>query len=279
MQPAVQGLKLLHAQASTGYAYGQKAMEEETAATFDIEGIDYQIESVRKIFAGRAPVDKMENRIAGMKKGIEFIANPENEISEENLYHLYQLAIQDSLEPDDFILTGQYYRHDDVMITDGLRTVHTGLVPAELPDYMKDFVAYMQTDDKDELRKAGIIHFYLSYLYPYFDGNGRMSRLVQMWYLVQQGYPGTMHVSLSKYIENTRSAYYRAFRLIEANAEISGVIDVTPFVRYMNEQIYEKLPADFPYGKSTADFTDLLKEGKVTVKERDLWQFVLSAYG
>lgn len=137
----------------------------------------------------------------------------------------------------------------------------------------------MQTGDKDELQKATIIHFYFSYVHPYFDGNGRMARLVQMWYLVQQGYPGTMHVSLSKYIEATRINYYRAFELIEKNAKISGLVDVTPFIKYMNDCVYDQLPREFPYRKSIEDYTDLVGEGGVTEKERHLWQFVLSAYG
>jgi len=106
-----------------------------------------------------------------------------------------------------------------------------------------------------------------------------MSRLLQMWYLVQRGYPGAMHVSLSKYIEASRKAYYRAFERVEANAEISGVTDVTPFIQYMNEYVYEKLPAAFPFRKTTEDFSNQLRQGHVTEKERDLWQFVLSAYG
>jgi Fic family protein len=86
-------------------------------------------------------------------------------------------------------------------------------------------------------------------------------------------------VSLSKYIEATRRKYYRAFEQIEENAKISGVIDVTPFLKYMNEHVYDQLPREFPYRKSIKDYTDLVLEGAVTEKERDLWQFVMSAYG
>ena len=40
----------------------------------------------------------------------------------------------------------------------------------------------------NDLLKAALIHFYIAYLHPYFDGNGRMARLLHLWYLVQQGY-------------------------------------------------------------------------------------------
>ncbi len=274
-----QSYKILHAQGLSGRAFGRKAMEDETAATFDIEGIDYKLDSVRRIFAGFAPADKVEKRIAGMKMGIEFISDPHRTISEENLYRLYKLAIWDSLEPEHELLPKSLYRHDTVTVTDGTRILHTGLSHEKLPVYMKRLIAFMQTGDDDELRKAAIVHFYLSYVHPYFDGNGRMARLIQMWYLVQQGYPGTMHVSLSKYIEATREKYYRTFEQIKENAEISGLIDVTPFLKYMNDCVYDQLPSEFPYRKSIENYTDLVREGAVTEKERDLWQFVMSAYG
>lgn len=272
-------IKVLFGNGSVGNTYGQLAMEEETAATFDIEGIDYKRESIRKIFAGRAATDKMEECIVGMKKGIEYISNPAHIIDESNLFRLYKLAIWNSLGDEDQLKPDKLYRHDEVVIHDGIKTIHSGIPHEKLPEYMNGFVKYMQISSSDELQKAAIIHFYLSYLHPYFDGNGRMSRLVQMWYLVQRGYPGTMHVSLSKYIEMSRKIYYRIFERIEKNVEVSGVMDITPFLQYMNESVYEKLPAELPGEKTMADYSNILQKGDVTEKERNLWQFVMSAYG
>lgn len=54
-----------------------------------------------------------------------------------------------------------------------------------LPNAMKNFVKFINTNDgMNELVKASIIHFYIAYLHPYFDGNGRMARFVHLWYLV-----------------------------------------------------------------------------------------------
>ena len=44
------------------------------------------------------------------------------------------------------------------------------------------------------LLKAALIHFYMAYLHPYFDGNGRMARLMNLWYMVQQGYSSALFV-------------------------------------------------------------------------------------
>ena len=71
--------------------YGIKAAEEEIIATSAIESIDFSRDSVRNILKGMAPKDENETRIMGLKKGLEFIADTDNKISEENLYKLYKL--------------------------------------------------------------------------------------------------------------------------------------------------------------------------------------------
>ena len=63
--------------------YGIKAAEEEIIATSAIESIDFNRDSVRNILKGYAPKDEQENRILGMKKGLEFISDSENKITEE----------------------------------------------------------------------------------------------------------------------------------------------------------------------------------------------------
>jgi hypothetical protein len=48
-----------------------------------IENIHSNRESVRKILDGFAPENDEESRIYCMKKGLDFIAEPENKITEE----------------------------------------------------------------------------------------------------------------------------------------------------------------------------------------------------
>lgn len=54
----------------------------------------------------------------------------------------------------------------------------------------------------NDLLKAALIRFYIAYLHPWFDGNGRMARLIHLWYLAQQRYFSALFVPLSGYVEN-----------------------------------------------------------------------------
>ena len=270
--------KILLTPQNSAQLYGTQAMEREILSTFTIEQIDTSRSSVRRILSGYAPTNVREQRIYGMKRGLEFIADPNNKISEETIYQLYQMVIGAFLPKEDQLLPGQRYRHDHVYIV-GDKLEHTGLPWNKLAGYMEQLVAFIQQDSSiNDLWKAALIHFYLAYLHPYFDGNGRMARLLHLWYLVQQGYSSALFVPLSEYIEHSRKKYYDAFSLVEQNARISGVLDVTPFLLYFTEEVYHKLRSEQPDRITTDTFRQALQNGKITEKEHALWQFVLTAY-
>ena len=259
--------------------YGTRAMEEEILSTFRIEQIDTSRESVRRILSGQTPENEEEHRIYGMKQGLEFIADRSHTITEENLFRLYQMTIGDFLPEKDRLLPGHWYRHDGVTVIDG-KTEHTGLPWQKLPAYMKELTAFAaEKAAQNDLIKAAVLHFALAYLHPYFDGNGRMARLLHLWYLVQQGYSSALFVPMSRFVEESCARYYKVYTQAEQNQQISGVLDVTPFLVYFAESVYHRLGEDQPQPRTLQAFEEALRQGKVTEKERALWQFVLTAYG
>lgn len=262
-------------------AWGSKAAEEEIISTARIENIDYSRESVRSILKGYAPKDDAENRILGMKRGFDFIGDTRNVITEENLHKLYMMVIGDYLDEGNRLAVGSKYRHDDVFIQNLSGDIsHTGMNHKDLPAAMAKLFDFANADDKmNELAKAAILHFYLAYLHPYFDGNGRMARLLHLWYLVQQGFADTLFIPFSSYIMESVGKYYEAYTLIEENQKISGVVDATPFVAYFAENVYGK----FKDREISADvfwaFEQALGRGEVTAKEEQLWSFAVAHYG
>ena len=189
------------------------------------------------------------------------------------------MAIGAYLPEEDRLLPGHFYRHDSVYVI-GAKVEHTGFPWQALPERMGELVAFIREDSEiNDLLKAALIHFYMAYLHPYFDGNGRMARLMHLWYLVQQGYSSALFVPLSEYINKSRKGYYDAYTLVEENATISGMLDATPFLAYFIENVYHKLNGVLPTAQTTEAFQTALSHGQVTEKEKALWEFVLSAYG
>ena len=274
----LEAVKLLFTAQNSVYA--ANAVEEEIVATSAIESIDFDRSSVRSIMLGNAPKDNQENRIYGLKLGFEFISNRHNHITEENIHKLYMMAIGNFLEGDDRLRDGEFYRHDDVYVVGGDGVVHRGIGSGKLPGYMKQFVDFANADDGiNDLLKAAMLHFDIAYLHPYFDGNGRMARLLHMWFLIQKGYGSTLFVPMSSYIEKSRGKYYYAYTLVENNARLAGVTDVTPFLIYFIKNVYDEMKPDAVKTDLTERYNEILRSGEVTVKEAKLWQFVLSTYG
>lgn len=48
--------------------------------------------------------------------------------------------------------------------------------------------------------KAIILHFLISFLHPFVDGNGRTARALFYWYMLKQGYSLIEYLAISKII-------------------------------------------------------------------------------
>lgn len=279
-QISTNGMKQLLSVPASNQSFGLQAMTEEIHATFQIESIRSSRNSIRHILNGYAPRNEEESRIYGMKRGLDFIADRQNAITEENLHQLYQISSGDYLPDENRLLPDHFYRHDHVYVVGGEES-REGLPAQQLPDAMKRLVDFTNAKDGiNELHKAAILHFAFAYYHPYFDGNGRTARLLHLWYLVQQGYPAALFTPFSRYIAESKAAYYKAYDRVEKNALISGYTDVTPFLSYFCNEIYNRLQVDAaPPQADLQVYQTALANGKITEKERLLWEYVLSAYG
>ena len=87
--------------------------------------------------------------------------------------------------------------------------------------HMDELFSFIHTaDTMNDLHKAAAIHYYFAFLHPYFDGNGRMARMLHLWYLLQQGYSASLFLPFSSIIQKTKQDYYKAFDYTEKNAHI-----------------------------------------------------------
>lgn len=269
-------------QSYSGERYGLKAMEDEIIATLSIEKIDTRRDSVRRILAGCAPNSRDEEKAYGIKRGLDFISDTSNKITENNLKQLYELAINDFLEPNEKLPADLMYRNDSVFVINAAgQAIHSGISHEKLPAYVSDLINFIHNDSDgiDQILKSVMIHYDFAYLHPYFDGNGRMARLLQLWYLVQKGYTSTLFIPFSAYVNEKRSDYYKAFKTISENYEISNILDFTPFLHFYIENVFSRFEEIRKTTDILTDFKKILEGGTITKKEEELFYFVLSNYG
>ncbi|MDN5924014.1 MAG: Fic family protein [Xanthomonadales bacterium] len=76
---------------------------------------------------------------------------------------------------------------------------------AELEKFINDDNAF----DADPLVKMALIHHQFESIHPFYDGNGRTGRIINVLYLVKQGLLDIPVLYLSRYIVRTKPDYYR----------------------------------------------------------------------
>jgi len=77
-------------------------------------------------------------------------------------------------------------------------------------DLLKNLEDYINTDDQiDPLIKLAVIHYQFESIHPFYDGNGRSGRILNVLYLILKGLLKSPFLYLSKYIITHKDLYYK----------------------------------------------------------------------
>lgn len=101
------------------------------------------------------------------------------------------------------------------------RTGEVVYVPPQHPDaiikHMSNLVQFINNDelsDLDPLVKMGIIHHQFESIHPFYDGNGRTGRIINILYLVAKGLLDLPILYLSRFIIQDKAAYYQLLQAV-----------------------------------------------------------------
>ena len=123
---------------------------------------------------------------------------------------------------------GKYFRKDSVEVrTQTQKSIHTGLEPeSKIIEAMQIVLDFINDDEYDLLIRTAICHYYIGYIHPFYDGNGRLSRFISS-YLITQEFAPVLAYRLSYTIKENIKEYYEAFKTCN-DPRNQG--DLTPFV-------------------------------------------------
>ena len=81
----------------------------------------------------------------------------------------------------------------------------------EILSLMSNLEKYINNDydNEDPLIKLAVIHYQFESIHPFYDGNGRTGRIINVLYLVLKELLDRPILYLSKYIIRNKTAYYR----------------------------------------------------------------------
>ncbi len=98
------------------------------------------------------------------------------------------------------------------------RTVYTPPQdPAEIVALMRGLERFINEPDLfavDPLIKMALIHHQFESIHPFYDGNGRTGRIVNVLYLVKEGLLDSPVLYLSSYIMRNKADYYRLLQTV-----------------------------------------------------------------
>ncbi|CRX37576.1 Fic family protein [Estrella lausannensis] len=100
-----------------------------------------------------------------------------------------------------------------------------------LMNNLEQFINDDTLNDADPLIKMAIIHHQFESIHPFYDGNGRTGRIINILYLVKQGLLDTPVLYLSRYINQNKNDYYRLLQAVRDTGSWE------PWVLYMLEGI------------------------------------------
>ncbi len=199
--------------------YLLSSIMEEAIASSQMEGASTTRKVAKEMLRKQAkPKDKSQQMILNNYNTIRYLSeHKDDDFSPELLLTIHKQITEKTLDdPED---EGRFRTDDNIFVVDGI----TGEVAHDPPSYKNITKVVLQlckfiNEDKEFIHpiiKAIILHFMISYLHPFVDGNGRTARSLFYWYMLKKGYWLTEYLSISRVIYKSKGQYEKAFLYTE----------------------------------------------------------------
>ncbi len=173
-------------------------------------------------------INSYMNSIAAKEK-----FKPGKEIEEINdLTDAYEFAIKNILNESNFLKAHRLlsanilipekqglYRNDRMGVFDNTGLVYFAIEPEKVESEMKLFFSDISELIEKEMEidqvfyHASLIHLKFVHIHPFWDGNGRMARLIEKWFLCIKLGEKFWKLNSEKYYKDNLNAYYSSIKL------------------------------------------------------------------
>lgn len=199
----------------------------EVEGSLRIENIPTTHKRIAEISKQETLTDQNDIIVKNMLNAVSFIVKERPAFNKDNLKKLYLILSKDCLADNLRLKEDAYYR-DDAVYIDKYEGADWRIVD-ECMDTMFAFA-----NDEENIRKHGVFlpyicHYYILYVHPYFDYNGRTARMVSFW-LNYINHIAIAPYFISEAINESKGEYYSAL----ANTRDTSN-DLTYFLGYILE--------------------------------------------
>ncbi len=192
---------------------------EEAIASSQMEGASTTRKAAKDMLRKqKKPKDASQQMILNNYKTIRFLSDKKDlPLSKELLLEIHKKISDKTLE--NHSDEGKFRLSNDIVVSDKM----TGEIAQNPPSYDEiepviNELCEFANNDKTFIHpiiKAIVIHFMISFLHPFADGNGRTARSLFYWYMLKKGYWLTEFLSISRIIYASKSKYEKVFLYTE----------------------------------------------------------------
>lgn len=198
-----------------------RGIMEEAIASSQLEGAHTTRTVAKKmLLENRLPQNKSEQMIVNNYKTIVAIENQykDSELSLDLMFTLHSQLLENTDFPDE---QKRRLREDrDNIVVSGFISSQeyiTHVPPGEsfLQEEINNLIDFANDNESDRfvhpIIKAIFLHFWIGYLHPFTDGNGRLARALFYWYLLKKGYWMIAYLPISVIIKRAEVQYPMAY--------------------------------------------------------------------
>jgi len=205
---------------------------EEAIASSQLEGASTTRKYAKKMIAeNKKPRNKSEWMIFNNYQTMMAIDEDykERPMSLELLLEMHAQLTKNAMEPGDEGEVGKLRDEGEV-----IHVVYNDRIAYETPsrkfvdEQLRQFIKYANDNTKflHPIIKATILHYWVGYLHPFVDGNGRLARSVFYWYLLKNDYWGMAYIPISMVLKRSKKQYTYAYIYSEQdNHDLTYFID------------------------------------------------------
>lgn len=181
-----------------------------------IEGAFSTKKRTKELVEKKNPSNKSEKMILNNHNALMYILESLHQNLNEDIFiTLHKIITDGTLEEDEI---SEKYRNDFVYVwaDNAVKTEPIYVAPPhnEVQPMMDDLFKFINSNKPfiHPVVKACIIHFYIAYVHPFFDGNGRIARAFTYMYLLKNKYEFFKFFSISNVVNKKKNKYYKAIK-------------------------------------------------------------------
>ena len=207
------------------HAYRIDQLVEEAISSSVLEGatLTTRAEAKEIIRDGRKPGSHGERMVVNNYKAmVQLLTTTGRDLTVADLLEIHAVLGADSLDVPD--AAGRLRRPAEPVRVEDAQTGDVWFTPPPaqtLPALLDSMLAFANSGGSEPfvhpLVRAIVLHFWMAYLHPFVDGNGRMARALFYWQLLRSGYDFAQYLSISGPIDRSRRSYYLAFAYTETD--------------------------------------------------------------